>query len=80
MVAFTSTAKKGTISKIKATLTPGAPVTIHRNLVDTIVTEYGVAELKGRTVPERARALIAVAHPDFRESLLEEGKKMGILF
>lgn len=80
VVAFTSTAKKGTISKIKATLTPGAPVTIHRNLVDTIVTEYGVAELKGRTVPERARALIAVAHPDFRESLLEEGKKMGILF
>ena len=80
IIAFHSTAKHGTMSKIKPMLTPGAAVTITRNLVDTVITEFGVAELKGRTVPERAFALISIAHPDFRESLLEEGKKMGILF
>lgn len=79
IVAFTSTAKKGTMSKIKSLLTPGAAVTIHRNVVDTIVTEYGVAELKGLSVPERARALIAIAHPDFREQLTKEAKKIGFI-
>ena len=54
-------------------------MTIGRNLVDTVVTEYGVAELKGRTVPERVRALISIAHPDFRDSLLEKAKKMGLI-
>lgn len=79
IIAFNATTKKGTISKIKPTLTPGAAVTIGRNLVDTVVTEYGVAELKGRTVPERVRALTSIAHPDFRDSLLEKAKKMGLI-
>lgn len=79
IIAFNSTAKKGTLSKIKPVLTRGAAVTISRNLVDTVITEYGVAELKGRTVPERAKALIGIAHPDFRDELAKEGKAMGII-
>ncbi len=80
IVAFTSTAKHGTMSKIKSLLTPGSAVTIHRNVADTIVTEYGVAELKGLSVPERARALIAIAHPDFREQLMKEAKEIGFIY
>lgn len=73
--AFTSTSKKG-LSKIKATLSPGAQVTIPRNYADYIVTEYGIAALRGRTVRERARALIAVAHPDMREELTRQAKEL----
>ena len=62
-IAFTSTAKGGTISKIKPILTPGAVVTTSKNDVDYIVTEYGVAHLRGRSLGERARQLIAIAHP-----------------
>ena len=80
IVAFASTAKGGTISKIKSILTPGAAVSISRNLVDTVVTEYGVAELRGRTIRERADALIAIAHPDFRDELTYEAKKLGFLY
>ena len=61
----------------KFTLTPGAAVSISRNLADTIVTEYGVAELRGRSVRERAAALIAIAHPDFRGELREGAQKLG---
>ena len=68
------------MSKIKSLLTPGSAVTIHRNVADTIVTEYGVAELKGLSVPERARALIAIAHPDFREQLMKEAKEIGFIY
>ena len=67
------------MTKIKSLLTPGSAVTIHRNLADTIVTEYGIAELKGLSVPERARALISIAHPDFREQLTEEAKQIGFI-
>jgi acyl-CoA hydrolase len=78
-VSFASTTKGGTISKIKSILTPGAAVSISRNLADTIITEYGVAELRGRTVRERADALIAIAHPAFRQQLRQEAKEYGIL-
>ena len=77
--AFTSTAKGGTISKIKPILTPGAVVTTSKNDVDYIVTEYGVAHLRGRSLGERARQLIAIAHPDFRDELTFEAKKRGIM-
>ena len=60
-------------------LTPGAAVSISRNLADTIITEYGVAELRGRTIRERAEALIAIAHPDFRAQLRREAQQYGIL-
>lgn len=79
IIAISSTAKKGTISKIKAQLTPGAAVSISRNLVDNIVTEYGVAYMRGRTLKERAQNLIAVAHPDFRGELTAEARKLGLI-
>ena len=78
-IAFTSTAKGGTISKIKSILTPGAVVTTSKNDVDYIVTEFGVAHLRGEPLSSRARQLIAIAHPDFRDELRFEAKKRGIL-
>ena len=78
-IAFSSTAKGGTISKVKPILTPGAVVTTSKNDVDYIVTEYGVAHLRGESLASRARQLIAIAHPDFRDELRFEAKKRGIL-
>lgn len=78
-IAFPSTAKGGTISKIKSILTPGAVVTTSKNDVDYIVTEYGVAHLRGESLSSRARQLIEIAHPDFRDELRFEAKKRGIL-
>lgn len=66
-------------SKIGSMLTHGAAVTLHRADVDTVVTEYGVAELRGRTIRERAEALINIAHPDFREQLRKEVIELGIV-
>lgn len=65
----TSTKDGKTISRISAALGPGMLVTTPRHQVDVVITEFGAAELFGRTVAERAEALIAVAHPDFREEL-----------
>lgn len=79
IIAFASTAKENRISKIKSVLTPGAAVSISRNLADTIITEYGVAELRGRSIRERAEALIAIAHPDFRAQLRREARELGII-
>ena len=79
IITLPSTAKGGTVSRIKATLTPGAVVTITRSIADNIVTEYGVARLSGRSVRERVNNLIAVAHPDFRAELRAEARKLGYL-
>lgn len=78
-IAFPSTAKGGTISRIRPALTPGSIVTTSKNDVDCIVTEYGIAKLRGKILSERTKALIAVAHPDFREELRREAKKQNIL-
>ena len=78
-IAFSSTAKSGTISKIKPILTPGAVCTTSKNDVDYIVTEYGLAHLRGHSLAERAKQLIAIAHPDFRDELSFEAKKRGIM-
>ena len=78
-IAFTSTAKGGTISKIKPILTPGAVVTTSKNDVDYIVTEYGMAHLRGEPMSKRVSQLIAIAHPDFRDELRFEAKQRGIL-
>lgn len=67
IMALQSTAKGGTVSRIAAALS--GPVTTARSDVDIVVTEFGAAELRGRTLRERARRLIAIAHPDFREEL-----------
>ncbi len=77
IIACHSTAAKGTVSRIVAQL--DGPVTTPRNDVHFIVTEHGRAELKGRTDAERARALIAIADPQFREALARSARDMGLL-
>ena len=72
IIALPSTAARGTTSRIVATLQPGAGVVTTRAHVRTVVTEYGVADLFGKSVRERAEALIAIAHPDFRDGLRSE--------
>ena len=69
IIAMPSTAKNNTVSRIVPTITENSAITTSRNDVNYIVTEFGVAQLKGRTLKERARALIQIAHPDFREEL-----------
>ncbi len=78
-LAFKSAAKKGQVSKIKATLTEGSCVTTTRNDVDYIVTEYGMVRLRGMTCAQRAKALISIAHPNFRDELTYAAKKMHLL-
>lgn len=78
-IAFQSTAKKDTVSKIKPVLTQGACVSTSRNDVDYIVTEYGITRLKGLTCSQRAKELIRVAHPKFREELTKAAKDMHII-
>lgn len=67
----------GLESTIKVALPSGTPVTTLRNDVQIIVTEYGAADLRGLTTVQRAKALIGIAHPDFREGLIEEAKACG---
>lgn len=78
-IAFTSTARNETISKITPTLTPGANITTGKNDVDYIATEYGLAKLRGQTLSQRTKALISIAHPKFREALTFAAKKQNIL-
>ncbi|HVI39532.1 MAG TPA: acetyl-CoA hydrolase/transferase C-terminal domain-containing protein [Anaerovoracaceae bacterium] len=78
-IAFPSTAKNGTISRITPTLSPGAIVTTSKNDVDYIVTEYGIAKLRGRTLSQRTKALILIAHPDFRDQLTFMARKSNII-
>lgn len=79
-ICMHSTVKNDTISRIKLQLTPGSVVTTSKNDVDNIVTEYGIASLYGKSLSARAKALIDIAHPAFREELLFEAKKNGILY
>jgi len=78
-VVLKSTAKGGTVSKIVAELEPGDVVTTLKNTVDKVVTEWGVAELRGRSLRERAAALIGIAHPDHRERLTHDARRLGHL-
>jgi len=71
IIALPSTAKNDTVSRIVPTLDPGAGVVTSRGLVRYVVTEFGVAYLHGKTIRERAKALIEVAHPKFRDELYE---------
>ena len=79
IIALRSTAKDGTISTIVPILSEGAEVTVPSQDVDVIVTDYGVAELKGRCVRDRMEALIKIAHPDFRDWLRAEAQRLGIV-
>jgi acyl-CoA hydrolase len=75
IIALPSTAAGGTISRIAPVLAEGAGVVTTRAHVRTVVTEYGVAQLFGRSVRERAKALIEIAHPDFRADLAAEARR-----
>jgi acyl-CoA hydrolase len=79
VIVLRSTNSDGSISRIRPQLTPGAVVTTNKNTVDNVVTEYGVAELRGRSIRERARALIEIAHPNFRDELRHEATALGFL-
>ena len=80
VIALRSTAKRGTISTIVPTLTKGAGVVTSRGDVRYVVTEYGVADLLGKTIRERALSLISIAHPDHRTELLREAKLQHYVF
>jgi 4-hydroxybutyrate CoA-transferase len=69
IIALSSTAKNGSVSRIAPMLSPGAGVVTSRGLVRYVVTEYGVAYLHGKSIRERAKALIEIAHPKFRDEL-----------
>jgi 4-hydroxybutyrate CoA-transferase len=79
IIAISSVAKDGAISRIVPMLSPGAGVVTSRGLIRYVVTEYGVAYLHGKTIRQRAQALIDIAHPDFREELYEFCEKTGWL-
>ncbi|MBT4033847.1 MAG: acetyl-CoA hydrolase/transferase family protein [Candidatus Marinimicrobia bacterium] len=79
IIAMPSTAKQGTQSRIVLDLKPGAAVTTSRGDVHYIVTEFGIAHLHGKTLRERAKALIEIAHPDFREELERQSFESKLL-
>jgi acetyl-CoA hydrolase len=78
-IALPSTAKDGTLSQIAPQLKPGAGVVTTRNDVRYVVTEFGVADLFGRTINERVHALVNIAHPDFREELLRYAREQNYI-
>ncbi len=77
-IVLPSTAKDDTISRIVPMLAAGTPVTTGKNDVNYVVTEYGAAHLRGLSVRDRTRVLIAIAHPDFRDELTERAKEMRL--
>jgi 4-hydroxybutyrate CoA-transferase len=79
IIAFLSTAKNDTVSRIVPMLYEGAGVVTTRNDVHFVVSEYGVASLYGKTVRQRAKELINIAHPKFREELTAAGHKLGYI-
>jgi acyl-CoA hydrolase len=79
VIALPATAAGGTVSRISALLKAGAGVVTTRAHARTVVTEFGVAELFGRSIAERARALIAIADPRFRDELTAEATRLRFL-
>ena len=79
ILALPATAKDGTISRIVPVLDPGSGVVVNRAEVGYIVTEFGVADLYGKTFRQRTEALIAIAHPDFRDQLYDAAVKLRYL-
>ena len=78
-IVLHSTTSDGSVSRIVPQLRPGAAVTTFKNVVDKVVTEFGVAELRGRSIRERTQRLIAIAHPSFREELERRAHELGYL-
>jgi acyl-CoA hydrolase len=77
IIVLPSTAVGGTVSRIVPTLTAGTHVSTSKNDVNFVVTEHGVAQLRGKSAKQRAAALVAIAHPEFRQSLSAEAKRLG---
>ncbi len=71
-----STARDGSVSRIMPHLPVGTAITLQRNIADIVVTEYGIARLRNKTIRQRCEQLIAVAHPDFRADLKKEAQKL----
>ncbi|MBL8404030.1 MAG: acetyl-CoA hydrolase/transferase family protein [Dechloromonas sp.] len=78
-IVLPATAKDDTISRIVPTLSVGTHVSTSKNDINYVVTEFGVAQLRGKTAKQRCEALIGIAHPNFRGELREAAKKMGLL-
>lgn len=79
IITLRSTARNNETSTIVPILSPGAEVTVPSQDVDTVVTEFGIADLKGLCLRDRAEALIKIAHPDFRDQIKEEVVRLGIV-
>ena len=78
-IVVPSTAKNDSISRIVPMLTPGTHVSTSKNDINYVVTEHGVAQLRGKSAGQRARELIGIAHPNFRAELTEQAKSLGML-
>ncbi len=78
-IVLPSTAKGDTLSRIVPSLSPGTHVSTSKNDIDYVVTEYGVAQLRGKSAKQRARELIAIAHPDFRSELTEQARRLNLI-
>ena len=78
-IVLPSTAKGDTISRIVPSLSPGTHVSTSKNDINYVVTEHGVAQLRGKSAKQRALELIAIAHPDFRAELSEQAKRAKLL-
>lgn len=76
IIAVPSTASRGTVSRIVPALYEGTAVTTTRNEVDYVITEYGIAQLAGKTNLQRLNALINISHPDFRDEIMFKAKKL----
>jgi len=79
VLAFYSTAKNDTVSRVVARLDANAAVTTPRMDVQYLCTEYGLVNLKNKSEEERAMAIISLAHPDFRDDLIRQAEKMRII-
>jgi acyl-CoA hydrolase/RimJ/RimL family protein N-acetyltransferase len=80
ILAFPSTAEDGRTSRIVPSLSPASGVTLSRGDVHYVVTEYGIAYLHGKNIRERAMDLISIAHPDHRPWLIEEAKRLNLIY
>lgn len=78
-IVLPATAKDDTLTRIVPTLTPGTHVTTGKNDINYVVTEFGVAQLRGKSARQRAQELIAIAHPDFRAELTEGARRLNLL-
>ncbi|MEO8598948.1 MAG: acetyl-CoA hydrolase/transferase C-terminal domain-containing protein [bacterium] len=78
-IVLPSTAKDDSITRIVPTLTPGTHVSTGKNDINYVVTEFGVAQLRGKSAKQRAQELISISHPDFRGELTEAAKQMHLL-